>query len=121
MNKQLLLSLLSMGYASMSVLGATLIKSRVTGYGLHQPSDYLRFLFEPRVISGMFVIFLSALVLFKALSVGDFNFVIPLSAAINFILTALIGTLVFNEKAGWTTIGGIALILGGIILLNFRK
>ena len=105
----------------MSVLGATLIKSRVNGYGLNQAGDYLRFLFEPKVLTGMFVIFLSALILFKALSVGDFNFVIPLSAAVNFILTAIIGTFFFQEKAGWTTFGGIALILGGIILLNIRK
>jgi uncharacterized membrane protein len=118
MNKDYLILALAAAYASLTVLGASLIKSKVTGYKLNGFMDYFNFLIEPRVIIGMAVIFLSALVLFKALSIGNFNFVVPLSAGINFLLTACVGYFVFSEKLSTVNMVGIGVILVGIVLLN---
>jgi uncharacterized membrane protein len=119
MNKQDYFILgLAMAYASLTVLGASLIKSQVTGIKLESFIDYFNFLIEPKVIIGMVVIFLSAMVLFKALSIGNFNFVIPLSTGINFLLTACVGFFVFSEKLSAINIVGIGVILVGIVLLS---
>jgi multidrug transporter EmrE-like cation transporter len=125
MNKMLVFILAS-AYASLSVLGATLIKLTLNswgreGKGLNGFKDYFSFIFELKVFFGMAIIFVSALVLFKALSLGGFNYVLPMSAAINFILTAIIATYFFGEDFDWTNLVGITLIVGGVFVLNLKK
>lgn len=125
MNK-ILVFILAASYASLSVLGATLIKVTLNSWGreskgLNGFKDYFSFLFELKVFLGMAIIFCSALVLFKALSLGGFNYVLPMSAAINFILTALIATYFFGEDFDWTNLVGISLIVAGVFVLNLKK
>lgn len=120
MNNNLLIIVLSTVYALLSVLGASLIKSKVQGYSLHQATDYFRLVFEWKVMIGLGIIFIASLVLFKALSIGQFSQIIPLSTAINFVCTTLIGWLVFSEKIGVQQIIGTFVILVGIIILSKR-
>lgn len=125
MNKVVIFSLSAL-YATLSVVGATLIKSTLNNWGVQQRGltsvkDYFSFLFEAKVFFGMGIIFISALVLFKALSLSDFSYVIPVSAAVNFILTATVAAVFFGEKLAWNNYVGIALIVVGVIVLNLKK
>jgi uncharacterized membrane protein len=117
---------LSALYATLSVVGASLIKLTLNSWGEEQRGlasvkDYFAFLFEPKVFFGMGIIFVSALVLFKALSLSDFSYVIPVSAAVNFILTASVAAVFFGEKLAWNNIVGIALIIAGVFVINLKR
>ena len=85
-------------YAVLNVTGSSTIKYALIGKQLISFQDYFQFMFQPRVLLGFLSIFLSALVMFKALSEGKFSFVVPLSVGINFILTVIVGTSIFNDK-----------------------
>ena len=72
------------------------------------------------VIPGFVVVFGSALILFKGLSLFDFSKIIPLSIGINFILTSILGVVIFKEIITNYGVVGMGIILLGIIILNFN-
>lgn len=76
------------------------------------------FLIQPSVIFAFAVIFLSALVMFKALSSGAFSLVIPIATGINFIFTVAIGYYLFNDTLNLRSVIGFLLILLGILVLS---
>ncbi|HEU4607299.1 MAG TPA: hypothetical protein VFS31_04265 [Chitinophagaceae bacterium] len=108
-------------YALLNVSGAAIIKWKLKSTLLQQLNDWLRFLLNLQVIGAFCLIFISALVLFKALSAGNFTFIIPVSAGINFILTVLIGYYIFKDQLNLTSFIGFALIISGIILLSVNN
>lgn len=108
-------------YAILNVSGAALIKWKLKGRSLSAVGDWMRLLFEPQVIAAFALIFLSMLVIFKALSLANFTFVIPVSAGINFVLTVVAGYFVFKDSLNYISFVGFTLIISGILLLSFNS
>ena len=107
-------------YAVLNVSGAALIKWKLKGRVLNEFNDWLKLLLDIQVVSAFALIFCSALVLFKALSSGDFTFIIPVSAGINFILTVIAGYYIFRDHLNWVSFTGFTLIISGIIILSIN-
>jgi multidrug transporter EmrE-like cation transporter len=108
-------------YAILNVAGAAIIKWNLKGKFLNQFGDWINFLLNIQVIGAFSLIFISALVMFKALSTADFTFVIPVSAGINFVLTLIAGYYIFKDKINFVSYIGFALILSGIIILSINN
>ena len=108
-------------YALLNVSGAAIIKWKLKGRALGSMGEWLQFLFNIQVIGAFVVIFVSALVMFKALSAANFTFVIPVSAGINFILTIIAGYYVFKDQLNIASFVGFTLIISGIILLSINN
>ena len=108
-------------YAMLNVSGAAIIKWKLKGRVLNEFSDWVQFLFSPHVIGAFTLIFVSALVLFKALSLGNFTYIIPVSVGINFLLTVITGYLIFSDQLTLISFIGFCLIIGGIILLSINN
>lgn len=108
-------------YAILNVTGAALIKWKLKGRTLSAVNDWLKLLFEPQVIAAFALIFLSMLVIFKALSLANFTFVIPVSAGINFVLTVIAGYFIFKDSLNYISFIGFALIISGILLLSLNN
>lgn len=107
-------------YALFNVAGSAIIKLQLKGLKLAGLKDWFNFLLDFKVIAAFALIFLSALVMFKALSTGQFSFVIPVATGINFVLTLIVGTLVFKDTLNLVSFAGLTLILSGIFLLAFN-
>jgi uncharacterized membrane protein len=107
-------------YAVLNVSGAALIKSEIPFHNLNGAFGYLKFLLTTRVILGFGIIALSALVMFKALSLGKFSYVVPLSTGINFTLTVILGVFLFGDKLSIFSVLGLVLILTGIIFMSIK-
>ena len=108
-------------YAVLNVSGAAIIKWNLKGKVLNEFSQWINFLLNIQVIAAFSLIFISALVMFKALSSADFTFVIPVSAGINFVLTLIAGYFIFKDKINAVSYIGFTLILSGIILLSINN
>lgn len=108
-------------YAVLNVSGAALIKWKLKGKVLNEFSDWFNFLLNIHVIGAFALIFVSALVMFKALSTANFSFVIPVSAGINFVLTLIAGYYIFKDKINFVSYIGFTLILSGIVLLSINN
>ena len=108
-------------YAVLNVSGAAIIKWNLKGKVLNEFSQWMNFLLDIQVIAAFSLIFISALVMFKALSSADFTFVIPVSAGINFVLTLIAGYFIFKDKINSVSYIGFTLILSGIILLSINN
>ena len=94
-------------YAILNVSGAALIKSELPLHKLSGIMGYLRLLMTAKVILGFGIIALSALVMFKALSLGRFSYVVPLATGINFTLTVVLGIIVFHDTLSIFSIMGL--------------
>ena len=108
-------------YAVLNVSGAAIIKWNLKGKVLNEFSQWISFLLNIQVIAAFSLIFISALVMFKALSSADFTFVIPVSAGINFVMTLIAGYFIFRDKINFVSYIGFTLILSGIILLSINN
>ena len=108
-------------YAALNVSGSGLIKWQLKGRSLNVLQDWISFLLLPQVITAFALVFVSALVLFKALASGAFTFVIPLAVGINFILTVILGRFLFKDPLNYVSFIGFALILSGIIILSLNN
>lgn len=108
-------------YAVLNVSGAAIIKWKLKGKALTELKHWINLLLDLQVISAFALIFISALVIFKALSSADFTFVIPVSAGINFILTVIAGYYIFKDNMNFVSFIGFTLIISGIILLSINS
>jgi multidrug transporter EmrE-like cation transporter len=108
-------------YALLNVSGAALIKWKLKGKILTTVNHWVNLLLDLQVIFAFALIFVSALVIFKALSVGNFTFVIPVSAGINFILTVIAGYYIFKDHVNMVSFIGFTLIISGIIILSLNS
>jgi len=108
-------------YALLNVSGAAIIKWKLKGRALSSFNDWFQFLLNVQVIGAFVIIFVSALVMFKALSTANFTFVIPVSAGINFILTIFAGYYIFKDQLNMASFIGFTLIISGIILLSLNN
>lgn len=108
-------------YALLNVSGAAIIKWNLKGKALTSLNQWISLLLNIQVIGAFVLIFVSMLVIFKALSTANFTFVIPVSAGINFILTVIAGYYIFKDQLSIISFIGFALIISGIILLSLNS
>lgn len=108
-------------YAILNVSGAALIKWKLKGSMLAKLKDWINFLLDYQVLTAFALIFLSALVLFKALSTGQFTFIVPVATGINFALTIIAGYFIFKDQVNLYSFVGFALILSGAIILSLNN
>lgn len=108
-------------YALLNVSGAAIIKWNLKGKVLTNFNQWLNILLNVQVIGAFVLIFISMLVIFKALSTANFTFVIPVSAGINFILTVIAGYYIFKDQLSLASFAGFALIISGILLLSINS
>lgn len=113
--------LYSILYAAINVSGAALIKSDIKNQTLNGITDYIYFLMRWRVIAGFALVFLSAIILIKALSIAKISLVNPMATGINFGFTLIAGYFVFNERIGLPHYLGLALILCGILIISMAE
>lgn len=108
-------------YALLNVSGAAIIKWNLKGRVLSTLNDWISLLLNIQIIGAFALIFVSMLVIFKALSVANFTFVIPVSAGINFVLTVVAGYFIFKDHLTVISFIGFALIISGILLLSLNS
>ena len=108
-------------YALLNVAGAAIIKYNLKGKVLTNFNQWINILLNVQVIGAFALIFVSMLVIFKALSTANFTFVIPVSAGINFILTVIAGYYIFKDQLSFASFVGFTLIISGIILLSINS
>src|SRR5258706_13523351 len=108
-------------YAMLNESGAAIIKWILKGKLLTSLNQWISLLLHPQVIGAFVLIFVSMLVIFKALSSANFTFVIPVSAGINFILTIIAGYYIFKDQLNAVSFIGFTLIISGIILLSLNS
>jgi multidrug transporter EmrE-like cation transporter len=108
-------------YAVLNVSGAAIIKWKLRGKVLNELNHWINLLLDIQVVGAFALIFISALVIFKALSTANFTFVIPVSAGINFVLTLIAGYFIFKDKLNFISFIGFTLILSGILLLSLNS
>jgi uncharacterized membrane protein len=107
-------------YALLNSIGASIIKNQLQTVQLISIRSYINILFNIKVICGFGLIFISALVLFKALSIGKFSLVVPLSNGINFISTIIIGYFFFQDRLNMYQTFGLFLIITGILFISIN-
>lgn len=108
-------------YALLNVTGAAIIKWKLKGRSLTELKQWISFLLDYQVLIAFILIFISALVMFKALSEGNFTFIIPVSTGINFILTIIAGYFIFKDQVNIISFAGFTLILSGMIILSLNN
>lgn len=108
-------------YAAINVSGAALIKSDLKGKSLTSLTDYITFLIRWRVIAGFALVFLSAIILIKALSMAKISLVNPMATGINFGFTLIVGYFLFQERITISHYIGLALILAGILIISVAE
>jgi len=111
----------SLMYAVFNVTGAVLIKSELKGHTLTSLHDYVNLLLTFKVIAGFVIIFLSALIFFKALSLTKFSIVVPLANGLNFCITLACGYFIFSEKLSVSSLIGLLLIIAGILIIGISN
>ncbi|MBL7738575.1 MAG: hypothetical protein JNK14_05100 [Chitinophagaceae bacterium] len=108
-------------YALLNVSGAAIIKWNLKGKTLTSLNQWISLLLNVQVIGAFVLIFVSMLVIFKALSSANFTFVIPVSSGINFVLTVIAGYYIFKDHLNLVSFIGFTLIISGIILLSLNN
>lgn len=108
-------------YAVLNVSGAAIIKWKLKGRVLTEFSHWVNLLLDFHVILAFGLIFVSALMFFKALSLGQFTLIVPVATGINFALTVIVGYLLFKDQINLVSFIGFACIISGIILLSLNN
>jgi len=92
------------------------LKSRATLLSL-SPLPYLEAFLNPWVVLGVVLLILWTLARMTLLSWADLSYVLPVTS-IGYVLTALLGRFLLREEVSWQRWAGIALIVGGIVLVR---
>jgi uncharacterized membrane protein len=121
MNKFLQILLFSGLYAVLNTTGAGIIKAELKNQSLSTALDFLFFLFRGKVILAFSIILASALMMFKALSLGKFSLISPIATGINFCLTIVIGYFFFQDRLTWLHFIGLFFIFLGIFLVSIAE
>jgi multidrug transporter EmrE-like cation transporter len=103
------------------VSGAALIKMQLQQTTLVNFQDYVSFMIKPRVIAGFAVVFLSSMILIKALSLSKISLINSMSTGMNYSLTLLMGYFLFHDRLTLTHYMGIVLILVGVFVIALAE
>ena len=105
-------------YAILNVIAASIIKFKLQVFKIDNFKSFLYFFEDIRIIFAVCLIMCSMYCSMKALSIAVFSYVVPMMTAFNFILTVVIGIIVFKDHLTVTGYSGIFLILLGILILS---
>ncbi len=105
-------------YALLNVSGSALIKSELAKFNLIKVADWITFLLRFKVISGLSLNFLSILMIFKALEIGKFTYVLPVSVGINFTFAVIVGYFIFHDALSFISFLGMGFIFLGVVLMS---
>ena len=110
-------------YAITSSAGLILLKlgSQSGGAPVAIVDGRLHFNLGLYAIFGIFLYGLSFVIYTYLISKNDLGYIIPVSTALIYIFIFLASFIIFKEAFTALKIVGIALILGGVILLNINK
>lgn len=108
-------------YAAFSVSGVTLIKWQLKGKTLGTLNEWFLLIFNFQFIAAFFLIAISSLALFKALSTNSFSVIIPIATGVHFILTIGVDYFLFQNKLNLVSYLGFVLIITGIIVLSINN
>lgn len=104
-------------YALLNTSAALIMKIKLINHRISGPASFFYFLMDPKIICALLLLIVSMFVSLKTLSLAEFSFVIPLTTAINFIFTVLIGIYFFDDTLVAASYVGLALILSGVFIL----
>lgn len=121
MNKIVLSLVFATLYAVLNVSGSAIIKHKLKTQSLSGLSNWISFLFSIQTITAFTLIFISALLMFKALSFSNFTFIVPIATGINFVTTVIVGYFLFQEKVNYVSFIGFSFILCGIVILSLNN
>ena len=121
MNNNVKIVFFSTLYALFNVIGAGMIKQELRTYTLDSISHYFYFLFKIKVMISFAIILASALMMFKAISLGNFSFISPIATGINFFLTISIGYFIFKDNITILQVFGLILIFCGILCISIAE
>jgi len=76
-------------------------------------------LFNPYILVGLFMYFISAILWIVVLSKYDLSYVNPL-LAVNYIFSMIIGYYLFNEVINSYRIAGVFIIVVGVVLITLK-
>jgi len=93
------------------VIGQVLLKS---GAGAE---TFLRQMLAPHTVIGLFFYGIAALLYIVALRKLPVSVAFP-SVALSYVVVAILGRLLWQEPLGLYQIAGLALIVGGVVLIN---
>ena len=108
-------------YAVLNVSGAAIIKWQLKAKSLSNVNDWITFVVNIPFFIAFALIVLSALALFKALSLNSFSLVIPLATGINFLFTVAVGYYLFHDRLSLFNWIGFILIIIGIVVLSLNN
>jgi small multidrug resistance pump len=84
-------------------------------------SERLSIPFNISIISGVLMYGLSFLVYIYLISKFELSYIIPVTAAVIYILVFVASFTIFHESISWMKIIGIILIVSGLVVLNAGK
>jgi drug/metabolite transporter (DMT)-like permease len=84
------------------------------------PVGYIRAIFSPSVAFGIALLIVWLLTRMTLLSWADLSFVLPVTA-IGYVLSAISGKYVFEERISWQRWLGTLLIVGGVALVGMTR
>jgi len=99
------------------VTGTSLIKYVLNESPIVTARDYIPFLLHLKVILAFSFVFVAAMIMSKALSIGSLSLVTPVFTAINFVFTVLVGRLLFNDSMSLSKVSGLIIIIVGVVLV----
>jgi multidrug transporter EmrE-like cation transporter len=94
------------------VFGQLLLKA-----GALKNYEGIWFFFEPRIVGGLFLYFLSALLYIFALKKIPLSVAFP-TISISYVVVSYLAHLIWNEPFGLNQLLALSLIISGIIILN---
>lgn len=109
-------------YVLCSATGLTLLKIGVSkGFVLKFTSQIIRFEFNWILILGMVIYATSFLLSLTAMSKLELHYFYPISAGLIYILVFVLSVCVLKETVDLKSMFGIAIILIGVIVMNWSK
>lgn len=111
---------LSLLHTVLNVGGVALLRIALRDVALDGPAAFAAALLHGKTMVGVVLVGLGFLVVLKMLSLAELVRTVPLVAATDFVVTALVGVFLLREQFTFRLAGGMALILVGIGLLSRR-
>jgi len=108
-------------YAIFNVSGATIIKSKLMLVDLTTFRAFIVFLLDWKIVLAIFLIFISMFFSIKTLSIDKFSVIIPILTGVNFLVTIIVGYLLFKDTLILTSYIGILFIILGIYMIGLAN
>lgn len=105
-------------YSIFNVLGASILKTRLSTSSVGTLREFVVFLLHPKSMLAIAFVVASMYFSIRALSVSKFSSAIPYMTGFNFALTVAVGFVLFKERLNLVGYVGIITIFTGIALMS---